>query len=374
MELRSGGGYPRPSNMRDGSLSFSMEDPSPEQERLRQRFARGMFRAGEVPASRSDADGGGSFDASDVASTPVRQDMDLEVFKSYQTFRYQAPVQQAFFSKTVSKDPIAISRLQTGPCLTRSAGPEPAFAVIVHLSPIARMEGWIDGRHFNYPEVNPGDVVLLDMEASPIALLNKPVDILRLQISRRTLHDLAYDFGERPPDGLWTVLGGVHDPVLYGLSRALEAKAAHYGSNDQLFADQVALAFHAHIVRAYAPSRGPAKIVGGLTPWQMQRAREMMLANLSGDVAIADIAQACRLSVSYFARAFRQTMGVPPYKWLMKERIRKAKALLSQSRLGICEVALACGFVDQSHLTRVFRRIDGRTPGLWRHEAGSVTD
>ncbi|WP_434721483.1 helix-turn-helix transcriptional regulator [Mesorhizobium sp. RIZ17] len=99
-----------------------------------------------------------------------------------------------------------------------------------------------------------------------------------------------------------------------------------------------------------------------------------MLANLSGDVAIADIAQACSLSVSYFARAFRRTMGVPPYKWLMSERIRKAKTLLSQSRLGICEVALAGGFVDQSHLTRVFRCTVGQTPRLWRKEAGTRTD
>lgn len=353
--------------------SLNMEDLSPEHARLRQRFVRGMFRAGEVPAGRGDADASGPFDASDDASVPARQDMDLEVFKSYQSYRYQAPVQQAFFSRTVSKDPIAISRLQTGPCLTRSVGPEPAFTVIVYLSPITRMEGWIDGRHFDYPEVNPGDVVLLDMEASPIAHLHKPVDILRLQISRRTLHDLAYDLGERPPGELRTILGGVHDPILYGLSRALEAKAVHYGLNDQLFADQVALAFHAHIISAYAPNRGAAKTVGGLAPSQLQRAREMMLANLSGDVAIADIAQACGLSASYFARAFRQTMGVPPYKWLMNERIRKAKTLLHQ-RLGISEVALACGFVDQSHLTRVFRGAVGRTPRLWRDEAGGEAD
>jgi len=241
--------------------------------------------------------------------------------------------------------------------------------VIVYLSPIAGMEGWIDGRHVSYPQVNPGDVVLLDLEASPIARLHQPVDFLRLQISRRTLHDLAYDSGGHPPDDLRTILGGVHDPILHSLSRALEAKASHYGSNDQLFTDQMALAFHAHIVRAYGPSRGPGSSVGGLAPWQMQRARDMMLANLSGDVAIADIAQACGLSVSYFARAFRRTMGVPPHKWLMNERIRKAQGLLRQSRLGISEVALACGFVDQSHLTRVFRGTVGQTPRLWRQRA-----
>ncbi|TPK69729.1 helix-turn-helix transcriptional regulator [Mesorhizobium sp. B2-4-15] len=356
-----------------GSRSFSPEDLSPEHARQRQTFLRGMFSAGEGSALQSDAEDGGLFNASDETSVP-RQNMDLAVFKSYLAFRYKAPVQTAFFSKTISKDPIAISRLQAGPCLTRAVAPEPGFAVIVYLSPIAKMEGWIDGRHVNYPEVNAGDVVLLDLEASPIAHLHQSVDFLRLQISRRTLHDLAYDLGERPPVGLRTILGGVNDPILYGLSRALEAKAAHYGSSDQLFIDQVALAFHAHLVRTYAPSHGPAKFVGGLAPWQMQRAREMMLANLSGDIAIVDIAQACGLSVSYFARAFRQTVGVPPYKWLMNERIQKAKTLLRQSRLGISEVALACGFVDQSHLTRVFRSSVGRTPRLWRQGADAVAD
>jgi AraC-like DNA-binding protein len=358
--------------MVQASGSLIADDPSSEPALLRQKFLRGMFSGGKTPSRRDEIEFSDRLSAADAASLPSPQEMDLDVFKSYLTFRYKAPVQSAFFSKTLSKDPIAISRLHVEPCRTRAVAPEPGFAVIIYMSPTTKVEGWIDGRHVDYPAINAGDIVLLDLEASPVARLHEPVDLLRLQISRRTLLDLAYDSGERPPAGLRTILGGVNDPVLHGLSRVLEAECLQYGSTDQLFADHVALAFYAHIVKAYASGRTSERFTGGLAPWQSQRACEMMVANFTGEVALTDIAQACGLSVSYFARAFRKTMGVPPYRWLMRERVQRAMNLLRHTTLGLSEIALACGFADQSHLTRVFRSIAGQTPGRWRRYVGAV--
>ncbi len=296
--------------------------------------------------------------------------MDLDAFRSYLAFRFKTPVHRAFFAKTASKDPIAISRVQAGPCRTRLMAPEPGFAVHIYLSPLARLDGWIDGHHTRFPPLNTGDVTLMDLQASPIAQFHQPADFVRVQISRRTLHDLAYDFGQRPPDGLRTILGGVHDPILLRLSRALAAKADDFDFDDPLFGDHVALAFHAQIVRAYADGWAPTQSAGGLAPWQSRRACDMMTSNLQGDLTLADIAQACGVSVSYFLRAFRRTMGAPPHKWLMNERVRRAKELLCWSKLSLSEVALACGFSDQSHLTRAFRRAIGQTPGQWKRSTG----
>nr|WP_236657584.1 AraC family transcriptional regulator [Acidisarcina polymorpha] len=77
------------------------------------------------------------------------------------------------------------------------------------------------------------------------------------------------------------------------------------------------------------------------------------------------MAETCEFSLSHFARAFRQTFGKPPYRWLIERRIDKAQDLIAKSRLPIADIAIQCGFTDQSGLNRSFKRIHGVTPGTW---------
>jgi AraC family transcriptional regulator len=104
----------------------------------------------------------------------------------------------------------------------------------------------------------------------------------------------------------------------------------------------------------------------GLAAWQLQRARDLINVNLAHDLSIAEIAHECGLSSGYFARAFKRSTGVPPYQWLNKTRVERAKELLKDPRCELAEIALLCGFVDQSHFTRVFSRSEGYSPGRWR--------
>ncbi len=69
-----------------------------------------------------------------------------------------------------------------------------------------------------------------------------------------------------------------------------------------------------------------------------------------------------------FARAFRQTTGMPPHRWLLARRVDRAKELLAASPMRLADIALACGFADQSHFTKVFTRMAGTSPGAWRRE------
>jgi transcriptional regulator GlxA family with amidase domain len=72
------------------------------------------------------------------------------------------------------------------------------------------------------------------------------------------------------------------------------------------------------------------------------------------------------LSTSHFTRAFRASTGLAPFQWLAHRRVDTAKVLLRQRRVSLREIALACGFSDQSHFTRVFSRIVGTSPGTWQ--------
>jgi AraC-like DNA-binding protein len=111
-----------------------------------------------------------------------------------------------------------------------------------------------------------------------------------------------------------------------------------------------------------------AQSVGGLAQWQLRRAQQMLLGNIEANLPLRHVAKACGLSISHFARAFKISTGVSPLKWLIALRIDLSRRTLTQSDISLVEVAGMYGFSDQSHFSRVFRRVVGRSPGAWRRE------
>ena len=96
---------------------------------------------------------------------------------------------------------------------------------------------------------------------------------------------------------------------------------------------------------------------GGLVPWQERRAKAMLLDHLDGDLSLSDLAEACGLSVRHFSRAFKATTGEPPHRWLLRQRVEHAKERLAGTNDTLGAIALACGFADHSHFSRVFRAL-----------------
>ena len=122
-----------------------------------------------------------------------------------------------------------------------------------------------------------------------------------------------------------------------------------------------------HVAHAYGGVR--ARHVhrrGGLASWQLKRAMELMSESLTQGSALSRLAEECGLSTRHFARAFRQSTGVPPHRWLLRHRVQRAKDMLRTQALPLAEVSQRCGFADQSHFTRVFSRQVGMSPGKWR--------
>jgi AraC family transcriptional regulator len=92
---------------------------------------------------------------------------------------------------------------------------------------------------------------------------------------------------------------------------------------------------------------------------------------LGGDPSIVVMAAECDISMSYFARAFRASIGMTPHQWIIHRRVARAKTLIQDTTLTLVEIALLCGFVDQSHLGRHFLRQAGVTPAQWRRDRRS---
>lgn len=107
---------------------------------------------------------------------------------------------------------------------------------------------------------------------------------------------------------------------------------------------------------------------GGLAPWQVALALRLLHRDLCDDVPVADLANRCGLSRSYFVRAFKVSVGTPPHRWLVRQRVHLAGEMLERTTDSISVIAVSCGFSDQSHLTRVFHASVGSSPAAWRRQ------
>ena len=245
--------------------------------------------------------------------------------------------------------------------------PEEAFAFWVPLSVPFFSNLWTAGRRREVPELRLGDAQLIDLGDQPVVSLDIAFDSIRFYITQVALDEMANEAGIRRVKGLYASNFGARDLVMYGLAQAIAGAMQHPGDATAMFSDCIALAFFAHVVRAYGNVPiGGRNARGGLAAWQLKRARDLMSVNLEHDLSIAEIAHECGLSSGYFARAFKRSTGVPPYQWLTKTRVERAKELLKDPRCELAQIALLCGFVDQSHFTRVFSRSEGYSPGRWR--------
>ncbi|MDD1963864.1 AraC family transcriptional regulator [Pseudomonas putida] len=110
-----------------------------------------------------------------------------------------------------------------------------------------------------------------------------------------------------------------------------------------------------------------------LSSWQEQKAKKIMLDNLSAGIQISAVAQGCCLSRSNFSRAFKNTTGYSPRDWLKHARLTRARELLEHTDLSITQVGLDCGFADQAHFTRSFSKAFGMPPKKWRGKIGFST-
>ncbi len=105
---------------------------------------------------------------------------------------------------------------------------------------------------------------------------------------------------------------------------------------------------------------------GGLARWQAMRALAHIEVNLGAKIEIRELAGLLALSKSHFSRAFKRSLGQSPMAYVAMRRVERAKVMMTSTREQLTEIALACGFADQSHLIRSFRRRVGTSPGFWR--------
>ena len=200
----------------------------------------------------------------------------------------------------------------------------------------------------------------------PKANLMSPFDMLFFSVPQSALDEIADDQGVPRINNL-TCERCVLDETVWHLGQALLPALERPHEVGSMYAEQMLLTTNTYFARVFGGMQVRAHPQrGALANWQLRRATEAMKSSLGDDITLAELAAECGLSLSYFTRAFKQSTGDPPHRWLLRQRVERAKLLLRDTKIGLAEVALMCGFADQSHLTRVFRTHAGEAPGSWR--------
>jgi AraC family transcriptional regulator len=91
-------------------------------------------------------------------------------------------------------------------------------------------------------------------------------------------------------------------------------------------------------------------------------------SHLAENITLDALAGCAGLSRYHFARRFRASTGMTPHQYVLQERVAKARTLITRTNVRLAEVATTCGFADQSHLNRVFKRFTGVSPGIYRQQ------
>jgi transcriptional regulator of acetoin/glycerol metabolism len=146
------------------------------------------------------------------------------------------------------------------------------------------------------------------------------------------------------------------------VSAPVRSVRSHISADDAEFLMRPRVSLLTEIERHFAvqPPRG------GLSAGALRRVCEFVESHLEDDINLETLASEARLSVYHFARAFKQSTGVSPHRYVLEQRVKRARQLLVETDLPLSAIAGAVGFFDQGHFSRQFRSLVGTTPSSFR--------
>lgn len=154
------------------------------------------------------------------------------------------------------------------------------------------------------------------------------------------------------------------DSEMEVICRRLYQKLGLGGMADQLYVESMVMKLAVMLLRRHSTASQASRILpsSGLTRNQARRVLDYIESNLSGDLTLSELAGIAELSLHHFARMFKRTIGVAPYRYVVERRIERAKMMLRTASASLVDISLSVGFYSQSHFTSTFGRIVGATP------------
>lgn len=170
------------------------------------------------------------------------------------------------------------------------------------------------------------------------------------------------DFELHPPR-LGTIDGQAH-ALAQTMRSELEISALSF---EEHLDAQITL-FAIHLLRNYSSlrPRSPRPVNGGLTPAAWRKVNDFIQAHLTETLTLEKLASVAHLSPNHFARAFRQTAGQPPHRYVVMSRLTQARDQIVNTDIPLSQIAADAGFASHSHMTALMKRFWGKTPIEYR--------
>lgn len=157
------------------------------------------------------------------------------------------------------------------------------------------------------------------------------------------------------------------DPLIYGIGLSLKSALASNGRCDRLYVDSLTTTLSIHLLRSYCSREQTIQKYDNGLPWyRLNQVLEYINVHLDQEIRLLALAEVLDMSQYHFCKLFKQSMGIAPYQYVIQQRVERAKQLLKVRDLSIADIALQCGFTNQSHLTKHFRQLTGITPKAYR--------
>jgi len=211
----------------------------------------------------------------------------------------------------------------------------------------------------------PGDIDFVPIGAPATWEDSGPTSFLRIDLSSMIVRSTAESMGINPDVLSLPPQMQLKDPKLHLVALALKAELESGEPSDRLFAECLATALTAQLIRCYAKSTLPKR---GLTRRQWQAVIDYIDENLTLDLSLSELAAVAGVGTSTFKVLFKQSVGSPVHRYVVRRRVEHAMNLLCGDTPKLNEVALRSGFVDESHMARCFRRVLGMTPAAVARE------
>lgn len=231
---------------------------------------------------------------------------------------------------------------------------------------VTRIEG-----HGEYDgQMTPGDFYLYPAEISGRTSWHSVDETFHWVIDPRLLRRVAVETDCINPDRIELL------PVLQTRDRKIDHLVQLFLSemdnsdfSQKLYLQSLNNLLTIHLLRHYCTRSIVLRAYeGGLNQRSLRQVLEYIQTSIDQDLSLEVLANLVNMSKYHFISLFKQSVGVTPHQYVMQQRVERAKELLRDCKLSISEISLACGFTNQSHFTRLFRKYTGVTPKIYREQ------
>lgn len=254
-----------------------------------------------------------------------------------------------------------------------SFGARPDHLIILHLDGFVKVDRWV-GVSRESRMIPPGGTFMVPGGMDFRVRLGDPLSTMHFYLRRQVIQEVARDLWKGDPERIEFLprIGEV-DPLIERIILDIREELLDPGSMGEAYVDHLARAAAARLIKSHTSDRSrvrPQVAAAGDGRRKIVQATEYVNAYMHRTIRLEELAVALDVSVSQLAALFKRTLGQPPHRFIMNLRVARAREMLVTTALPLTEIALACGFSHQEHMTRIFKRETGLTPAVYRRDAG----